>query len=139
MNKAKFYPWIFAVVFGIVGIIICPLMGNLYHNLAKDVKWSDMKEAGLRDLNEAGWIFFFLGLISYLILFHYAIFIRVIKVLDKYSATLSPSGIARLSLLGIGGCLFFMVILIDSSTDGCSLATGVFFFFTYWSNLRRNC
>jgi len=100
MNKAKFYPLIFAVVFGIVGIIICPLMGNLYHSLAKDVKWSDRNEASL--------IFIALGLISYFIFF------TIIVAITEF---------ALLYLLAPG----FLIILIELSTDGCSLATGVIF------------
>jgi len=44
MNKAKFYPWIFAVVFGIVGIIACMKVGCIYQDLASKTFWYTVLE-----------------------------------------------------------------------------------------------
>ncbi|MDF2958192.1 MAG: hypothetical protein OD814_001814 [Candidatus Alkanophagales archaeon MCA70_species_1] len=43
MNKAKFYPWIFAVVFGIVGTIACMKVACIYQDLANNAVWYGIK------------------------------------------------------------------------------------------------
>jgi len=44
MNKAKFYPLIFAVVFGIVGIIACMKVGCIYQDLASKTMWYSVEK-----------------------------------------------------------------------------------------------
>ena len=39
MNKAKFYPWIFTVVFGVVGIIMSVKVGCIYQDLISNTWW----------------------------------------------------------------------------------------------------
>jgi len=44
MNKAKFYPWIFAVVFGIVGTIACMKVACIYQDLASKTMWYSVEK-----------------------------------------------------------------------------------------------
>ena len=121
MNKAKIYPWVFAVVFGVVGMItICPLVGSLYHILAKGVKWNVAYTAytysgGPHGPNEAAGIFMFIGFFSFMIILPFIF-----------------------SMFGFGegvdlalGCVvaLILVCMLSSiiSTDGYSPATGIIF------------
>ncbi len=84
MNRAKIYPWIVAVAFGIVGMmIICPLIGGLYRILAKDVKWdvAYTYHAGPHGPNEAAGIFLLLGVISFMIIIT-AIFLILLNSIE---------------------------------------------------------
>jgi len=69
MNKAKIYPWIFAVVFGIVGVIVCALIGYFYANFAGNAVWTGAPyTGGWHNPNDVANIFFYIGTISFTVL-----------------------------------------------------------------------
>jgi len=77
MNKAKFYPWIFAVVFGIVGTIACMKVACIYQDLASKTMWDNVAKIGWREVHVINYerssasanILRYLGILSFTIIF----------------------------------------------------------------------
>lgn len=112
MNKAKIYPWIFATVFGVVGAIVCALIGLFYENLANDVIWGK----GPVNPNIVGTTFILIGSISFGVIFT-IIFYNFSK--DPRSFILGPI---------IGFVIYMMTLGLSRPDNGCcSPATGVTF------------
>ena len=65
MNKVNVYPWIFAVVFGVVGVMVCALMGSYYENLASNAIWTRPPYIGGWHPNDVANLFGNIGFISF--------------------------------------------------------------------------
>ncbi|MCD6255994.1 MAG: hypothetical protein J7J44_06965 [Deltaproteobacteria bacterium] len=106
MNKAKIYPWIFAVVFGVVGIIACMKVGQIYDGLSIEASWR-FGDKSVMATNDVATIFDILGLLSSYIMF-FSITMLFMKAFDfDIASSILGSFIVGL----IFGPMFFAIII----------------------------
>lgn len=107
MNKAKIYPWIFAVVFGVVGMIVCMKVGQIYDGLSIKASWR-FGDKSVMATNDVATIFDILGLLSSFIMF-FSITMLFMKAFDS---DIAYSILGSFIVGFISGLIFFAIIIL---------------------------
>lgn len=133
MSKAEIYPWIFAVVFGIVGVIVCALIGYFYENFAGNAVWTaGPYTGGWHNPNNVANIFFYTGTISFTVLCTAIIIVILGDDAWEMEGKKVSTPVPIAALFGFFGTVFVWFLMCaaiaDSPLNGISFSSliGVF-------------